>query len=118
MAANEYYWGWILYVFGASIVYAVGWRWTYKLPWRELASVLRIIAAVILYLPWYTNGEGGELSPAWMICFGDAFTRGADVAWKSAIVILSAMSIALTVATLTYLGLWYKNKPVKKSSRA
>jgi energy-coupling factor transporter transmembrane protein EcfT len=108
MTSSEYFWAWLVYLGGALVVFSLWCWWTRRLPWREARHILRLLVAVFLFMPWYTDTEQSFLSPAWIVTLGDAFTQSPDAAWRAGTVLILGLTSALAISLLLYLALWIR----------
>ena len=115
---DEYLWGWIYYLIGASLVYFCFWMLTRNVPWREPKHILRIVVFVILYMPWYSDTQYIYLSPAWLIGAIEAVFDGSDAFWRAGTPLIIGVVVALTLSLSWSVGRWYlKNKGAKSPSQ-
>jgi len=90
---EEYLYGWLLYLAGVALLMGCGWLLTARLRWKPLRQVLRLLAAVLLLVPWYANPDMAYLAPAWIIAgFEGVFE---DNFWRAGGPLLSALAVGL-----------------------
>ncbi len=116
MTENEYMWAWIYYVIGAGLLVACWWYLTRRIPWMEIRYALRIVLAVALLVPWYTNTQQAYMSPALLIAIVEGLFDGAPAFWRAGTPLLSAMFAALVVTTIAFIIRWYILR--RRSSKA
>ncbi len=105
---DEYLWAWGFYLLGAGLVMAVWWVITAKLPWSEPKVLLRVLLAVLLVAPWYTDADGVYLSPAWIIGLAERAFEGPDAFWRAGMPLVTALMVALILSCAVYIGLWFR----------
>ncbi|SMF08602.1 hypothetical protein SAMN02745866_00634 [Alteromonadaceae bacterium Bs31] len=106
MTENEYLWAWIYYVLGAGLLLACWWYLTRRIPWMELRHVLRLVMAVALLVPWYTNTQQEYMSPALLIALVEGLFDGSPAFWRAGTPLLSAVLAALVLSTIVFLVRW------------
>jgi len=114
MTSDEYFWGWMAYLLGTATLYAILWYWLGKIRWREVSQLLRLIFAVVLFMPWYTDADKDFLSPAWMVCIGDAFTKSPEEAWRSGSALLIALATMVLLSALLYY--WQSRRAAQRAN--
>lgn len=93
---EEYLYGWLAYLIGAALLICGGWIMTARIPWRELRSLIRLLAVVTLLVPWYADTQMSYFAPAWIIAafegiFENNFLRAGGP-------LLSALAVALAIS--------------------
>ena len=116
MTDSEYMWAWIVYLGAAASFLGIFWFWTRKIAWSEFKQILRLIVAVVLLVPWYTDIQNETLSPAWLVSVGDALLLGPDAAWRAGLVLVVTLVVALILSTVFYLVLWLKGRSRPEAS--
>lgn len=92
---DEYFYGWLFYLLGVSILMGCGWLLTTRIPFRELRSLIRWIAAVTLLVPWYAAPDVEYLAPAWLIAAFEGVFEGGDAFWRAGKPLLIALAVAV-----------------------
>lgn len=108
MIDTEYYWVWGAYLLASLLFTALLWYWTKALPWVELRRMIRILAIVAMFVPWYADGSHSVLAPAWMVGFGDLLTEGPEAFWRSGRVLLIAIITSMVLSTSYHIIAWYR----------
>ncbi|TVZ39676.1 hypothetical protein P886_4083 [Alteromonadaceae bacterium 2753L.S.0a.02] len=106
MTSAEYTYAWIYYIVGCFILIGCWWYLTRPIPWAEVRHVLRLIVAVVLLVPWYSNTQQDYLSPALLIAAVEALFDGADAFWRAGTPLLVATALAVSLSALAYTARW------------
>ena len=106
----EYMWGWIYYLIGAVLLYISIWFSANKLPLKELRYALRILSAVILFLPWSTNPQQEYLSPAWVVAGLEGVFEGPKAFWRAGFPLIFSVALSTVVCVLIVLFLRIRAK--------
>jgi len=107
MSESEYLWAWTYYGLGVVLLIACWWYLTRRIPWMEVRHVLRLVVAVALIVPWYTNTQQAYLSPAILIAVVEGLFDGGEAFWRAGAPLVSAVLAALVLSTLGFLVRWY-----------
>ena len=105
LTQEEYIWAWLFYLGGAAMFLVCWWFFTKKIPWREPRWVLRVIALVVLLLPWSSEKNSDYMSPAWLVSALEGTFDGGDAFWRAGLPLLVSLILTLLLSTLGYL-LW------------
>ncbi len=114
MTDAEYIWAWVAYLCGAGMVLGIFWYWTSKLPWSELRHILRLILAILLLVPWYTDPGKDFLSPAWLVSLADVLLHGAKAFWRAGLILVVSVILVLLLSTAYFCFCWFRSR--KKSA--
>ena len=91
----QYVIAWVVYIASGFIFSLFWWKITSSLAhagWREL---LRGIALVLIYTPWFTNDLRDNLAPAFVVVLLDLLIGASDNGLTSALVLLSSSAVML-----------------------
>lgn len=113
---EEYMKAWLMYLAGVVLMMACWWYLTHFFRWRELKHLSRLIVAVILVMPWYTDAAGDYLAPAAIIALVDALTINAEAFWRAGTPLLLAI-IAAVVLSLSW-TIWRWRRAAKLENMA
>ncbi|WP_075188074.1 hypothetical protein [Teredinibacter haidensis] len=106
MTETEYLYAWIYYLLGAGLLIACWWYITRRVPWPEVRHLARLVVAVAIVVPWYTNTQQGYLSPAILIAIIEALFEGGSAFWRAGLPLLSAMAVAVTLSSVFFVSRW------------
>lgn len=115
MTEQEYLWAWLAYICGALIFYAWVFYETRGTKWAEFKQIIRIIIAIGLAVPWYTDAQHGFLSPAWLTSVADALLKGPEAFWRAGLPLVLSLVIAIIVSCIYQLFRWYRQRSVNSS---
>ena len=121
MSENEYFLAWAYYAAGASVFFAVFWFWTRNFLWSEVRQLMRVMLAVILIVPWYTDTTQSYLSPAWLVSVAEALLNGPEAFWRAGRPLVIALIAAFGLSTIYALISWYlrsRRRKVQPTSAA
>ncbi len=113
---QEYMWAWGAYLLGAAVCLGVFWVMTRKIPWSELRNGLRIMAAVFMLVPWYSDATGGYLAPAWIASVLEVLFDGPEAFWRAGTPLIIALVAVLLISTSVHLFLWFRNRQAENLS--
>lgn len=107
---EEYLSAWAVYLFGATVLLIAWWFMTAKIRFNESRYMLRILLAVFLLVPWYTEPNGRHLSPAWMISILEGAFQGSEAFWRAGKPLLIVLLSSLILSSVIYIALWFKSR--------
>ena len=113
---GEYMWAWIIYLIGAAMFLAVCWVATKKIPWFEPKYLLRILCAVFLLVPWYTDSDSTYLSPAWIVSGIEGAFDGPEAFWRAGTPLLVTLAVAAVLTCLVFIGLWFRSRSLAQAT--
>ena len=53
--SDDYLYGWLLYIASGLVFMAFWWYLTAKIRFADIRLLLRVIAGVIMFVPWYVS---------------------------------------------------------------
>ncbi|WP_086931059.1 hypothetical protein [Agarilytica rhodophyticola] len=107
---EEYLSAWAVYLAGTAVMLIAWWFMTARIRFSETRNVLRILLAVFLLVPWYTEPTGRYLSPAWLISILEGAFQGPQAFWRAGKPLLIALLASLMLSSLLYIVLWLKSR--------
>lgn len=118
MTENEYIIAWLFYIFGAGVFFSIFWYWTRKFLWSEARQLIRIVLAVILFVPWYTDDTEQYLSPAWLVSIAEALLDGGQAFWRAGLPLVVTLVFTVFLSTLYSTTRWYlaRNKSLPEQN--
>jgi len=118
MIGNEYITAWLWYVFGAAVFFAVFWYLTRKIVWTELRNLMRLVLAVILFVPWYTDDTEQYFSPAWLVSIAETLLDGSGAFWRAGTPLVITLVSAILLYTLYSATRWYLSRKNMSTEQA
>lgn len=92
---HEYVVAWIVYCLAGIGCMVVWWKITSRLPTRGVRDLLRGIAIILIFTPWY-SGDGSDIfAPAFIVFIMDVFFDGAGGGIKSGAALLVGIIMVL-----------------------
>ena len=126
MTEQDYFWGWVTYIGAACVFYAVFWYWIRNFLWAEVRQLIRIILAVILAVPWFTDSGVANsattdahisyLSPAWLVSMADMLLDGPSAFWRAGKPLVIALVISVVLSSCYSIFKWRKHKVLATES--
>ena len=110
MSHQEYVWAWAIYLCSSTVLFAVFYYVTSKLAWAELRQLLRVVLAVILFVPWYTDAQQDYLSPAWLISIADVLLYESKSFWRAGLALVLSLVIAVVLSSAYSIWAWWRFK--------
>jgi len=107
MTESEYLYAWIYYLVGAGLLIACWWYITRRVPWFEVRFMLRLVVAVAILVPWYTNTQQSYLSPAILIALVELVFEGTSAFWRAGTPLIAAMVTCLLLSTACFTLRWF-----------
>ena len=103
---SSYFLLWCLYFVAGLSFYGFLWWLTRSSSIKLLNYSVRGIMAAVIFTPWPANIYGDTLAPALMVFVLDLITIGEKSATRAAVPLL----LAVIIAELIVIGLWWKNR--------
>ena len=97
MTGTQYLFGWAAYLIGATGCMISLWLISRKLPTR-LKRIILMGAAILLYMPWWTNPAINYLAPAFLTAIYDGLGQGVDAMERAGLAVAAAFAGAILVA--------------------
>lgn len=107
--ANEYLVAWSVYVLAGIGCCIVWWKMTSILGHRGWRDLLRGVAVVLIFTPWYAGDSPEFYAPAIVVLLMDLLLEGTASGLKGGVVLLVATFLMLCV--LTARVVWFRKKP-------
>lgn len=98
---EDYWYGWLLYIAGGLVFFGCWWYLTAKIRYAPVRLLLRVIAVITMFVPWYANPDMGYLAPAVLIAGMEGIFDGDGAFWRAGTPLLVALGIGVT-ASLIY----------------
>lgn len=112
-SSEDYQTAWMFYCLGVACCMVAWWLMTRWVNLLDVRVLLRVLMAVLLLMPWFTQGSEGFLSPAIVIMFIEGlFERGGTFA-RAGMPLLTSMLIAAILVILFFAikRLFFVRKP-------
>ncbi|WP_370978782.1 hypothetical protein [Agaribacterium sp. ZY112] len=109
MTEHEHLLAWAYYL-GASVLFYVVFWYVSRNWWRELKQLLRALLAAILFTPWYTLGDQGYMSPAWLSSVADLLLAREGGFMRAGFPLLIAICAALALSSALAFWQWFSRK--------
>jgi hypothetical protein len=100
---DQYIVAWTVYVAAGAGCCLVWWRLTGFIGSRGIREILRGLAIVLIFTPWYAGESPEFYAPAIVVLLLDLMLEGAKSGMKGGIVLLFATFLMLLVLTVRQL---------------
>ncbi|MFT5083207.1 MAG: hypothetical protein ACI9Y1_001247 [Lentisphaeria bacterium] len=100
-SSEDYLWGWLYYLLGAAMFICCWWYVTAHIRRVEIRHMARVVFVTVLLVPWYTDSQSSQMSPAWLISAIEGVFVGSDAFWRAGRPLLVAV-IASLLCSLTF----------------
>ena len=107
---EDYLWGWLYYLLGATMLASCWWYVTAHIKWREVRHVVRVVLITALLVPWYTDVNTTQMSPAWLVSAIEGLFEGPQAFWRAGRPLLVAVIVALLGSSVFYIVQWYRTR--------
>ena len=91
----QYTIAWVVYIFSGIVFSLFWWKVTALFThagWREM---LRGIALVLIFMPWFTDGTHDHLAPAFVVVLLDLLIGTSDNGLTGSLALLSSLAVML-----------------------
>lgn len=99
--SDDYLYGWLLYISGGLVFMGCWWWLTAKIRFADIRLLLRVIAGVIMFVPWYVSPDMDYLAPAIIMVGMEGLFEGPGAFWRAGTPLLVVLALAV-VACLIY----------------
>ena len=79
-------------------MFACWWYLSRLIKWREIRHLSRVVVAVSLLTPWYSDVNYEYLAPAFIISTVEGITNGGQAFWRAGTPLLIALIFAVALS--------------------